>query len=134
MVRIVLRNGEDYSYWPNANPNVIYHDMMNFTGGDYEIACEAEEWVREAAFGSRYIFREGFIEIVFDEILDNGYEYVASRRGYDIYRKIINGKGYWKAKKEGKIKDITYQQALGYEPIDNAESLGMELGKMLLPR
>ena len=63
-----------------------------------------------------------------------GYVYVTSRRGYDIYRKIVNGKGKWKAVKDGKEMDITYNQALGYEPLDNAEALGMELGRILLPQ
>lgn len=65
--------------------------------------------------------------------MDKGYEYVSSRRGYNIYRKIVDGKGKWKAEKDGKEIDITYNQALGYEPLDNAEALGMELGRMLLP-
>lgn len=55
--------------------------------------------------------------------MDKGFEYVTSRRGYSIYRKIVDGKGKWKAEKDGEIKDITYQQALGYEPLDNAEAI-----------
>lgn len=65
--------------------------------------------------------------------MDNAFEYVSSRSGYDIYRKIVNGKGKWKAEKDGIEMDITYEQALGYEPLDNAEALGMELGRILLP-
>lgn len=65
--------------------------------------------------------------------MDRDYEYITSRRGYNIYRKIVDGKGKWKAEKDGKEMDITYNQALGYEPLDNAEALGMELGRMLLP-
>lgn len=62
-----------------------------------------------------------------------GYEEVSGRRGWTFYRKIVNGKGKWKAKNEttGYVKDITYEQALGYEPIDEAEKLGMWLGKQL---
>ena len=61
------------------------------------------------------------------------WEYVSYRNGYSIYRKIVNGKGKWKAKKDGsdKMFDITYEQALGYEGIDNAEKLGIELGRLL---
>ena len=63
----------------------------------------------------------------------NEWQYVTNRNGYSIYRKIVNGKGKWKAKKDGtdKMFDITYNQALGYEGIDNAEKLGIELGKLL---
>lgn len=61
------------------------------------------------------------------------FEYVSSRRGYNIYRKIVDGKGKWKAEKDGIDIDITYEQALGYEPLDNAEAIGMELGRILLP-
>lgn len=64
--------------------------------------------------------------------MDRDYEYITSRRGYSIYRKIVDGKGKWKAEKDGEIKDITYQQALGYDPLDNAEELGMEMGRILL--
>ena len=66
--------------------------------------------------------------------MDNKFEYITSRRGYNIYRKIADGKGKWKAVKDGKEMDITYNQALGYEPLDNAEAIGIELGKILLPQ
>ena len=63
----------------------------------------------------------------------DGYEYVSTRREYSIYRKIIDGKGHWKAKNQrtGEVFDITYEQALGYEGIDNAEKLSIEVGKKL---
>ncbi len=64
-----------------------------------------------------------------------GYNYIETRNGYEIYRKIVNGKGRWAAKrKDGVVFRITYDQALGHEPIDNTEALQMYLGKMLLPR
>ena len=66
--------------------------------------------------------------------MDKGFEYVTNRRGYSIYRKIVDGKGKWKAEKDGVEMDITYYQALGWEPLDNAEALGMELGRILLPQ
>jgi len=66
--------------------------------------------------------------------MDNGYEYVTSRRGYNIYRKIVDGKGKWKAEKDGTVMVISYNQALGFAPLDNSEALGMELGRMLLPQ
>ena len=64
------------------------------------------------------------------------YEFVTNQRGYFIYRKIEDGKGKWRARHQdgGEFFDITYEQALGYEPIDSEQALQMELGKMLLPR
>ena len=57
---------------------------------------------------------------------------------YAIYRKIENGRGKWKAKciETGEVINITYEQALGYEPINPTpvEQLSIRLGKMLLPR
>lgn len=65
--------------------------------------------------------------------MSNDYEFIENRNGYEIYRKIVNGKGVWKASKDGKEFPITYDQARGYEPIDNEEKLRIKLGKMLLP-
>ena len=57
---------------------------------------------------------------------------------YEIYRRILNGKGKWRAREieTGKVIDITYAQALGYELINPTpiEQLSRGLGKMLLPR
>ena len=76
----------------------------------------------------------------------DGWEIVTERRGYFIYRKILkdeNGKiirGIWKARKNlgnhrlGEMFDITYEQAIGYEPIDETEAMSKALGKTLLPR
>ena len=61
-----------------------------------------------------------------------GYEEIYGRNGYTFYRKIVDGKGKWKAKKDGKIIDITYEQARGFEPLDSEEKLQMTLGKLLL--
>lgn len=63
-------------------------------------------------------------------------EFVANRNGYLIYREIVNGKGVWYAKHQegGELFSITYRQARGFEPIDEAEALGMYLGKLLLPQ
>ena len=35
-----------------------------------------------------------------------------------------------------KVKQFitTFKQTIGYEPLDNAEALGMELGRILLPQ
>lgn len=67
-----------------------------------------------------------------------GFEYVSYITGYDLYRKIVNGKGTWMAEdvKTGEFFPITYQQALGYEPIkplSGVELLARQLGEVLLP-
>ena len=44
----------------------------------------------------------------------------SSNSRYEIYRKIVNGRGKWRAREieTGEVIDITYKQALGYEPIN----------------
>ena len=77
----------------------------------------------------------------FDESLDiSDYDYAGYERGYDIYRKVVDGKGVWAAKYVGDDKDhqpfeITYDQALGKEPIKDPygiNKLARRLGKVLL--
>ena len=78
----------------------------------------------------------------FGESLDaeNSYEYAGYENGYDIYRKVVNGKGVWAAKKSSdpnaKMFSITYDQALGREPIEpdtyGINKLAKRLGKVLL--
>ena len=67
------------------------------------------------------------------DLIDAGFERVTGRRGYDFYRKLIDGKGKWYAVKDEKVIPITYEQARGYEPIDSEEGMSMKLGSMLLP-
>lgn len=73
------------------------------------------------------------------DLIDAGYRYVASNSPYDLYRKIIGGKGDWYAVnyENNTVQHITYAQARGYEPIDDTtgiKKLSMELGKKLLPQ
>lgn len=73
------------------------------------------------------------------DLLDAGYKYVASNSPYDLYRKIIGGKGDWYAVnyENNTVQHITYAQARGYEPIDDTtgiKRLSKELGKKLLPQ
>lgn len=76
-----------------------------------------------------------------EKINVNEYEYVKSVSKYNVvyelYRKIENGKGKWIAEdcNTGEFFPITYEQALGYEPIrpTGMENLARELGKILLP-
>ena len=46
------------------NRDLIYNKMMRVTGGDHEIAADAESWCELASVGEIYEFREGLIEIV----------------------------------------------------------------------
>lgn len=73
------------------------------------------------------------------DLIDAGYKYVASNSPYDLYRKIIGGKGDWYAVnyENNTVQHITYAQARGDEPIDDKtgiKKLSMELGKKLLPQ
>ena len=68
-----------------------------------------------------------------DDLIKQGFERVSGRRGYDFYRKLVDGKGKWYASKDGEVIPITYGQARGYEPINSEESMAMKLGGMLLP-
>ena len=72
------------------------------------------------------------------DLIDAGYKYVASNSPYDLYRKIIGGKGDWYAVnyENNTVQHITYAQARGDEPIDDKtgiKRLSKELGKKLLP-
>lgn len=73
------------------------------------------------------------------DLIDAGYKYVASNSPYDLYRKIIGGKGDWYAVnyENNTVQHITYAQARGDEPIDDTtgiKRLSKELGKKLLPQ
>ena len=75
----------------------------------------------------------------------DGFEYAGTRNGWFFYRKLVNGKGKWKALDVYKFDekdfaenaiDITYNQALGYEPLparNQTEALSRKLGELLLP-
>ena len=72
--------------------------------------------------------------------MDNvNYEFRDCKNGYNIYRAIIAGKGHWQAVKTSAGKEvgepfpITYEQAIGRQPIDNSSALAMFLGRILLP-
>ena len=73
------------------------------------------------------------------DLIDAGYKYVASNSPYNLYRKIVGGKGDWYAVnyENNTVQHITYAQARGDEPIDDKtgiKKLSMELGKKLLPQ
>lgn len=70
------------------------------------------------------------------ELIDAGFEQAGHRKQYDFYRKLVDGKGKWYAvdTEEGKVFPITWDQAVGYEPINSTEGMAMKLGNMLLPQ
>ena len=68
------------------------------------------------------------------------YEFIDNRHGYNIYRAVIRGRGCWRAVRTDSLGNeigepfrISYDQALGLEPIDSIEALGRSLGSLLLP-
>ena len=74
----------------------------------------------------------------------NNYEYVTNNHGYWIYRAVIDGKGVWRAMKQGSDESqfgklsfpISYEQARGFDAIGEPSStskLRKDLGNMLLP-
>lgn len=74
-----------------------------------------------------------------EKINTDGYEKLSCGIGkYSLYRKIENGKGKWLAEdtETGEVFSITYQQALGNEPIrpTEIEKLSRFLGEKLLPK
>lgn len=70
------------------------------------------------------------------------YEYISHgtgyNRGWNLYRKMVDGKGIWVAKHQetNEIVPINYDQVQGFEPIrlDGVKKLSKELGDMLLPK
>lgn len=68
-----------------------------------------------------------------DDLIKQGFERVSGRKGFEFYRKLVDGKGKWYAVKDGEVMPITYMQARGYQPIDSDEAMGMKLGGILLP-
>ena len=84
----------------------------------------------------------GHDDYQFDESFDiSDYDYAGYERGYDIYRKVVDGKGVWAARyvgdgEEHEPFEITYEQALGKEPIKDTygiDKLAKYLGRTLLP-
>lgn len=76
---------------------------------------------------------------------DETYKYVTNVDGYWIYRAIVDGKGVWRAMPQGSNESqfeelsfpISYDQARGFEPIDEPSAitkLRKDLGKKLLPK
>lgn len=63
----------------------------------------------------------------------DGYVYIADVRYIPVFRKIVDGKGKWKAILDDKIINVTYEQALGREAIRPIDKVAMFLGKKLLP-
>lgn len=74
----------------------------------------------------------------------NNYEYVTNNHGYWIYRAVIDGKGVWRAMKQGSDESqfdklsfpISYEQARGFDAIGEPSSIAKlrkDLGKMLIP-
>lgn len=63
--------------------------------------------------------------------MSNDYIFISSRNGYRIGRKVENGRGKWIAERNGIRFPITYDQALGNEPIGRNEALQMQVSRLL---
>lgn len=95
----------------------------------------------------RMVYNSTNIEASSDDSImfeGNNYEYVTNNHGYWIYRAVIDGKGVWRAMKQGSDESqfdnlsfpITYEQARGDDPIGEPNSIAKlrkDLGKMLIP-
>lgn len=141
--------------------NEVYSDLsIIFKQWDDNYAELADYYSEELPFASTQIMsatddtesasvtdvtKESYIrgENIYDDISEDEleeYELVAYERGYALYRKVVDGRGQWAAQDQDKKHPpfrITYNQALGYEPIDKYDSdvqkLSRDLGRMLLP-
>ena len=107
---------------------------------EYGLIRESNESIQEVE-DDQYFTKEDLRDgnLTEQDLLDAGYKYVASNSPYDLYRKIIGGKGDWYAVnyENNTVQHITYAQARGYEPIDDTtgiKRLSKELGKKLLPQ
>ena len=67
-------------------------------------------------------------------------EYISNVNGYQVYRKLENGRGKWFAHYQDDpietMFPITYDQARGFEDMparSSTEKLSRDLGRMLLP-
>ena len=70
---------------------------------------------------------------MYDKMLSDGWQYCGMRNGYSLFRRIENGRGKWCIVMNDAVLPITYEQALGYEPITDTEKLSRKLGAVLLP-
>lgn len=79
-------------------------------------------------------------ELILD-LTNDGWEEAGNRSTgkdyYTFFRKLVNGKGTWKAvyinsdTDTAEVIDVTYDQALGYEPINASEKLAMTVRNKL---
>lgn len=107
---------------------------------EYGLIRESNESIQEVE-DDQYFTKEDLRDgnLTEQDLLDAGYKYVASNSPYNLYRKIISGKGDWYAVnyENNTVQHITYAQARGDEPIDDKtgiKRLSKELGRKLLPQ
>ena len=104
---------------PLANHNWTMYSISN-----REIEQKATAMVKDLA-------REGFLPV--DSKYTGSKYYVICRKRDE------NGRGIWKAVQYSNqlapiVADITYDQAVGNDPLDSFDGLRRQLGKMLLPQ
>ena len=129
----IIESYDSYAYFEPVEPGIIEAyvsvdqvDMSVYGGSEY-----ADSSIEDSSDDS--IMFEG-----------NNYEYVTNNDGYWIYRAVIDGKGVWRAMKQGSDESqfsklsfpISYEQARGFDAIEEPSSIARlrkDLGKMLLP-
>ena len=70
---------------------------------------------------------------MFEKLISEGWQFIETREGCEIFRRVEAGRGRWCAIIGGKVEQITYDQALGYEALTSTGKLARKLGKALLP-
>lgn len=127
------------------------HYISVYTGKDGELYAEGD--VPSSGYTVKWdddMAEYCEIDLGFEEITNlnpanidlSEYEYCSHASGRDahwhLYRKIVDGKGKWVARHQntGEIREINYDQARGFEPIDDSfvNRLSRSLGSTLLPK
>ena len=70
---------------------------------------------------------------MFEKLESDGWQFMCYRDNCPVFRKVENMRGHWCAIVGDDVLTITYDQALGFEPITEAGKLSRYLGAMLLP-
>lgn len=125
----------DYADWSGDSEQEAmewFNDYEGFVEDEHEFDPDDYEYDEE-----NDIYNATSVECATYDELPEGYTSAGNVGGYFRFRRIVDGKGKWIAQHQdgGPFFDISYEQALGYEPIDesNIAKLQRDLGEMLLP-
>lgn len=133
---------------PSCGNKTLYcvdHDLERVADVDYHDTFVCEECGYECLSEPKYSGGIRFVKPV-DSALDvSDYEELNTGisdggKNYRLYRKLVDGRGKWAAQETkrgepvGEPFEITYDQARGYEGINDAGRIGREVGKKLFSR